>query len=285
VTSAASDIPPLSIAVVGSGRAGRARIRALEDHPRARLARVVSPRASGAESLESALSDAEIDALILCTPNLLHAREARAGLDAGKHVLVEFPLAASAGEARALFEQARERQRVLHVEHVELLSASQRVQRGRIAALGRPEGGELAFDAGLEGWIGDSDLAGSEALRALARLHRLVDLFGEAEVGAVQLERGEGYRLCVELSFREGGSTRLIEERRPGRSRAVFWNVRCRNGLLDDPGAGPPGPVFREDLDVFVSRVRLGASSYVSEERLLHLLELVSEIESRAIVP
>lgn len=282
---AAGEAPPLSVAVVGAGRAGRARIRALEDHPRARLARVVSARGTGPESLEAALSDPRVEALILCTPNLLHPAQARAALEAGKHVVVEFPLAPSAREARALFEHARASGRVLHVEHVELLSASQRVQRGRIGALGRPQGGEVAFDAGLEGWIGDPELAGSEALRALARLHRLVDLFGDAEVAAAQLDRGEGYRLCVELRFREGGSTRLIEERRPERTRAVFWNVRCQNGLLDDPSAGPPGPVFREDLDVFVARIRDGAPPYVSEERLLHVLELVNAIESLASGP
>jgi predicted dehydrogenase len=274
---------PLAIAVVGAGRAGRARIRALENHPEAHLARIVSPRTEGPESLEEALADPAIDALILCTPNLLHATQARAALDARKHVAVEFPLAPSVKQAEELFQHARARERTLHVEHVELLSASQRVQRGRVPALGRPEGGELAFDGGLEGWIGDPALAGSEGLRALARLHRLVDLFGEADVGDVELVRGD--RLSVELQFRAGGSTRLVEERRPGRTRAVSWNVRCRNGVLDDPGAGPPGPVFREDLDVFVSRVRLHTPPYVSAERILHVLELVEAIDSRANAP
>ncbi|MCZ6570962.1 MAG: Gfo/Idh/MocA family oxidoreductase, partial [Deltaproteobacteria bacterium] len=198
----------LALAVVGLGRAGRARVSALEGHPRARLAATVSRELGAvATTFESALDDPAIDGVILCTPNRQHAPAARAALERGKHVLVEFPLAETAREGAELFNCARRQQRVLHVEHIELLSPSQKYQRQRVRELGSLLGGGLVFTASDEGWIGDAEQAGSPGLRAVARLHRLLDLFGEAEVSeaCVEPRSAGGYRLEVELGFRSGG--------------------------------------------------------------------------------
>jgi hypothetical protein len=176
---------------------------------------------------------------------------------------------------------------VLHVEHVELIGASQRAQRERAARLGRALEGSLHLRADLEGWIADPALAGSEPLRALARLHRLVDLFGAAEAEAATLTPADtqgtsaGYRLWVKLRFAAGGSVELTEQRHAGLVRTLRWHVRCEHGLLDDPAPTRSGPVFRQDTDRFLERVRTGAPSYVSEERVLEVLELVGAIERR----
>jgi predicted dehydrogenase len=273
----------LAIAVVGLGRAGRARVRALEGHPRARLA-AIARRAPGPgeRAFDDVVRDAAIDAAIVCTPNLLHEAQARALLEAGKHVAVEFPLAAHTAGARELLALARARDRVLHAEHIELLSASQRSQRQRAAALGRPLGGALRFTASSDGWIGEPALAGSPALCALARLSRLVDLFGEADVASAALEAGSrAWRLEVELAFRAGGRALLVEERGPGIARATRWALRCEGGALDDPAADGPGEPFRADLDAFLARIERGAAPYVSDARVLHLLDLVGQIEAR----
>jgi biliverdin reductase len=273
----------LGIAVVGLGIAGRARVRALESHPRARLVGVAR-RTPGPDetTLAEVLADPDVEALIVCTPNLLHVETARAALEAGRHVAVEFPLAPTAREARGLWALARQQARVLHAEHIELLAPSQQAQRERARALGRPTGGELRFAGGSEGWVGDERLAGSPALRAFARLHRLVDLFGEAEVeDAASAElSGGGYRLEVALRFREGGRTLLVEERTPGRARGLEWEIVCESGRLDAPPPASARGVFREDLDVFVARVHDGAPGYVSEERILHVLSLVEHVEA-----
>ncbi len=274
----------LALAVVGLGRAGRARVSALESHPSARLAAVVSRELGPAEAtFEIVLEDPNIDGVILCTPNRLHAPAARAALERGKHVLVEFPLAETAAEGAELFACARRHERVLHVEHIELLSPSQKHQRERVRELGGLLGGGLVFTAPDEGWIGDAERAGSAALRAVARLHRLVDLFGEAEVREARLEvRGAGgIRLEVELAFRGGGEALLVEERGPGVSRQTRWAVRCEKGRLEDPPNEPPGALFRQDLDHFIQRVERGVDSYVAEDRVLHVLSLVEQIDAR----
>ena len=273
---------PLTVAVIGPGRAGRARVRALDEHGDTQLAAVV-PRQPGAgqPTLESLLAGASLDAVMLCTPNLLHRQAAQAALEAGKHVAVEYPLASCAADGRALFELARARQRVLHVSHIELLSPGQVRLRQLARPLGRPRGGSLRFRGSSDGWIGDASLAGSPALRALARLHRLVDLFGRARAEAARLEaaRDGGYRLEVELRFGAGGGVLLIEERAYGLSRDTSWDIRCERGSLQSPATAPPADLFARDLDCFVARVRSGARGYVSDARILHVLSLVDEID------
>ncbi len=271
----------LPLAVIGAGWAGQARVRALAESPTARLAGLVTRREAGELSFADVLADATVAGVILCTPNLLHAGQAREALEAGKHVLVEFPLAPGPESGRALFADAHARRRVLHEEHIELLSPAQSWLRERAAAVGRPRSGSVHFTGNLTGWLADPKLSGSSALCALSRLHRLVDLFGAAEVRGATLERGTGYRLGVELGFEAGGRADLVEERAPGLKRGTRWSVECENGSIGDPPEQRPRGLFARDLECFVARVTEGAESYVSEARCLHVLSLVEAIERR----
>ena len=271
----------LALAVVGAGRAGRARVRALEASATARLAAVVSRGDPSGPSYADVLADPAVAGVILCTPNLLHASQAREALGAGKHVLVEFPAASSPAGFRALLERAHQSDRILHEEHIELLSPSQAWLRERARPLGRPRGGGVEFTGAAEGWIAEPSLAGTPALCALARLHRLVDLFGEAEVRSAALARGAGYRLEVELAFAAGGAVTLVEQRAPGGVRGARWRVGCERGVLGDPPAERPADLFARDLDAFVARVAKHADPYVSDARCLHVFELVEAIERR----
>lgn len=273
----------IALAVVGTGRAGRARVRALAESAEARLAALVSRSDPDAPTFESVLADTAVAGVILCTPNLLHAPQARAALASGKHVLVEYPLAPGRDEAQELFARARGAGLVLHEEHIELLSPAQDWLRARVRELGAARRGSVHFSGASEGWIGDAALAGTPALGALARLHRLVDLFGEADVRSARLERGRepGARLRVELAFANGGVVELIEERAPGAVRGTRFAIECERGLLETPPPEPAAGLFARDLACFCARVLRGAEPYVSEARCLHALALVAAIERR----
>ncbi|MDO8588071.1 MAG: Gfo/Idh/MocA family oxidoreductase [Armatimonadota bacterium] len=59
----------------------------------------------------------EVDVVDVCTPNDVHSPAGVAALDAGKHVLVEKPVARTAAEAQALVDAARTSGKKLQVAH------------------------------------------------------------------------------------------------------------------------------------------------------------------------
>ncbi|HKR62065.1 MAG TPA: Gfo/Idh/MocA family oxidoreductase, partial [Pyrinomonadaceae bacterium] len=63
------------------------------------------------------LGDSDIDAIAIATPVSTHFDLALAALRAGKHVLVEKPLAANSDQALRLIDEAAVRKRVLMVDH------------------------------------------------------------------------------------------------------------------------------------------------------------------------
>jgi predicted dehydrogenase len=72
------------------------------------------------------LSDPRIDAVAICTPVHTHHPLGRAALEAGKHLLIEKPLAASVDQALALVELAENRGLVLEVDHTFVYSPAVR---------------------------------------------------------------------------------------------------------------------------------------------------------------
>ncbi len=75
------------------------------------------PQVTVTDDLDRVLADDEVGAVVLATPAATHAALGTALLDAGKHVLVEKPLALSTADALALTRRAEERGRVLMVGH------------------------------------------------------------------------------------------------------------------------------------------------------------------------
>ncbi len=68
--------------------------------------------------LEELLQDDSIDLVDICLPTSLHRDAAIAALRAGKHVLVEKPIALNLQDADAMLDAAREAKRLLMVAHV-----------------------------------------------------------------------------------------------------------------------------------------------------------------------
>jgi UDP-N-acetylglucosamine 3-dehydrogenase len=68
-------------------------------------------------TVEQALEDEAVDAVIICTATKTHSGLAIAALRAGKHVLCEKPMAATAVEAKAMVEVSRETGKKLMVSH------------------------------------------------------------------------------------------------------------------------------------------------------------------------
>src|SRR3989338_8614632 len=63
------------------------------------------------------LNDDEIDAIAIVTPVSTHFKLAKEALEKGKHVLIEKPITATSDEARILIDLAKEKNKVLMVDH------------------------------------------------------------------------------------------------------------------------------------------------------------------------
>jgi len=113
------------IGIVGAGMIAQAHMRNFADDPRTELAWVADtnpdtlrraaaefriPRATA--DYREMLADASLDAVAICTPPLTHVPMAVAALRAGKHLLVEKPLATTVADARRLLAETRRRPRL-----------------------------------------------------------------------------------------------------------------------------------------------------------------------------
>ncbi|MDG2112184.1 MAG: Gfo/Idh/MocA family oxidoreductase [Actinomycetota bacterium] len=84
--------------------------------------------------LADALAIAEVDAVILATPTQMHAEQALACLEAGKHVQVEIPLADSLADAEAVVAAQERTGLVAMVGHTRRFNPSHQWVRQQIVA-------------------------------------------------------------------------------------------------------------------------------------------------------
>lgn len=124
---AAPMLKPARVAAVGCGNWGKhiarnlARLGALhsicEPNP-IRAANISAEHGVATRTLDQVLNDAQCDAIALASPAVLHSRQVRRALDAGKHVFVEKPLALDVAEGEGLALLAKQQSRVLMVGHL-----------------------------------------------------------------------------------------------------------------------------------------------------------------------
>ena len=84
--------------------------------------------------LADSLALKDVDAVILCTPTQMHARQSIQCLQAGKHVQVEIPLADSWADAEAVARAHRETGLVAMVGHTRRFNPSHQYVHNKIAA-------------------------------------------------------------------------------------------------------------------------------------------------------
>ena len=95
------------------------------------------PGASVMDSAAALIADASVDAVVVATPITSHYELVKAALQAGKHVLVEKPLAHSVEHAKSLVDEALRANVVLMVDHTFVYTSAVRKVKAIL------EGGEL----------------------------------------------------------------------------------------------------------------------------------------------
>lgn len=127
---------PINVGVVGLGYWGPNLVRNFRSLPDCclkvmcdlngeRLAhlKTLYPEVEGEKSFEKLIARSDIDAIVIATAVRFHFPMAKAALLAGKHTLIEKPLAASVAECQELIDIARQKGLVLMVGHTFLYSS------------------------------------------------------------------------------------------------------------------------------------------------------------------
>lgn len=117
-------------------------------------------------SAEELVAHPDVDAVFIVSANALHHAETLAAARAGKHILVEKPMAMNAGETRSMIEACKSANVKLMVGHmIRFSTAMQRVraliQSGALGTITFVKA-EFLYDARLShrGWLFDRKVAG-----------------------------------------------------------------------------------------------------------------------------
>ena len=292
---------PLRISIAGYGRAGVARERCIVAADSGTvLVGIVSRRPlPSAITLSQALEAS--DALCVCTENSAHGRLVRAALEAGRHCCVEYPLCNSLSEAAELVALAEARRLVLHVEHIELLSAAElnEALRSRIAAEQRARGVALVRVSVSFSGSPLSAAWGQPAWSGYARLTRLLDVVGTASPITVATAAfteapavtDDGTVESVFVASLRAGSVvaEWTETRKRGAPRATSMQLTFNDGAVlssEEVAASLPAKqvaakgLFARDLDAFTHKIRAAS---LADGSVLMNPALVAELEWMAL--
>jgi predicted dehydrogenase len=181
----------MDVAIIGCGLIGHKRAKLLGVHrltvavdadpEKAQALAALHPGAAGLIDWRAAVSRADVDAVLVCTPNHLLAPVAIAAAEAGKHVLVEKPGARNAAELAPLADAAQRAKVTVkvgfnHRFHPAFLKAREYVDAGALGELmfvraRYGHGGRVGYD---QEWRADPDIAGGGEL--LDQGMHLIDL-------------------------------------------------------------------------------------------------------------
>lgn len=215
----------INIGLVGTGFVAKRRADAIRADGRGRLV-VVSGhqwadtqvfaqayQAAPIADWQTLVSLAEVDLVMVCSINCEHGPVVQAALAAGKHVVVEYPLSLDLAEAETIVALAQAQQRLLHVEHIELLGGSHQAFKQYLPSLGSPLYARYSTLAprrpAPRTWAYCPRQFGFPLMGALSRLHRLIDGFGPVVQVYSQVRYGYGNGVVssdVEPSLAEGFS-------------------------------------------------------------------------------
>ncbi|MDX2230253.1 MAG: Gfo/Idh/MocA family oxidoreductase [Leptolyngbyaceae cyanobacterium bins.349] len=184
----------MQVGLIGTGYAAKLRAETLQTESRASLVAIAGHNLERTQafsqpygavayaSWQELVALPNLDLVIVSTLNQAHGAIVRAALMAGKHVIVEYPLCLEVAEAMDLLALATAQNKLLHVEHIELLGGVHQALKASLPHIGKVFHARYATlkpeRPAPQRWSYHSQQFGFPLMGALSRLHRLVDLFG-----------------------------------------------------------------------------------------------------------
>jgi biliverdin reductase len=314
---------PIRVGLVGTGYAAKIRAESFQADNRSQLvavaghtieqARLFSETyaAQAAAAWSELVERPDIDLLVIATINRDHGPIARAALQAGKHVVVEYPLAIDFHEAEALVSLAQQQQKLLHVEHIELLSGIHRAVQSALPEIGTPLYVRYtnlnAQRPAPQKWTYSLEQFGFPLIGAVSRVHRLTDLFGRVANVSAQARFWQDSSssnlltscLCTaQMRFVNG----LVAEVVYGKGEAIWRSARtleihgAQGGIFVDGEQGTlvqanqsrslemgsRRGLFAKDTAMVLDHLTTGAPLYVSLTASLYALKVADAVRRAA---
>jgi predicted dehydrogenase len=194
------------------------------------------------------LADPEIDAVDICLPTWLHEEMAVDALRAGKHVLVEKPMALNAAAGRRMAAAARESGRTLMCAQVLRFMAPYLALRDAMTGLGKVQAASFArrcAEPAWGGWLKDPAKSGGAIFDLLIHdVDACLWLFGCPQAVA---STGFANWLAGQLYY--DGFTVGIEggwQSSPAYPFCMEYRVTGERGTVEFSSAGRPPALFAE---------------------------------------
>jgi predicted dehydrogenase len=323
----------LRVAVIGYGWWGKTIVATLQSSNLVKVEMVVeqeplayeAAKALGdqsgfsvSSSYEDAISNANVDAVILCTPHKLHSAQITAAAKAGKHVFCEKPLCLTLDDAIAAVAACKAAGVLLGIGHERrfepaIMDLRQRIANGELGTILQIEGNfsqDKFFALAPDNWRLSKELAPCGPLSAtgihlvdlavailgpaqsvLARLNTLASNFANGDSLAIMLGFKGGQTALISAilatpfdgRFTVYGSKGWIEVRdRTHPENPTGWDIRMVfSGKEMLSSFNEPHPTVRANLEAF-AKGALGISPYPvsTDEMLANVAALESIMKS-----
>jgi len=304
---------PLRIGMVGTGHGAKARAEALKADERGLLVAIAGHtpekteefaqtfQTEASQSWEQLVKRDDLDLLVVSSINKEHGAMVRGALENNKHVVVEYPLSLDPAEAEELIALARAKNKLLHVEHIELLGGLHNAVKKWLPAIGKVFYARYITISPKHPtprrWSYQPSLFGFPFVGALSRLHRFTDLFGEVARVNCQSQFWQAeedfYRACLcnaRLQFTGG----VIGECVYGKG-DTFWQSENMFALYGEEGTliftpkegqlikgettqvievGSRRGLFARDTTMVIEHLLEGTPLYVTPEASLAALKV-----------
>jgi biliverdin reductase len=304
ITDYAAIALPLRVGLVGTGFAAKIRAQTLETEPRTQLIAVSGrdPERTGAfadafavqaiADWQTLVEREDLDLIIVATINKDHSSIVRGAIMAGKHTIVEYPLALDPIEAAEIITLAEQKGVLLHVEHIELLGGLHQTMRQWLNEIGEVYHARYSTIVtqrpAPQKWTFHRSEFGFPLTGALSRLHRFSDLFGAVKSVNCQNQywggQGEYYQTCLCTAQLRFENSNAIGEVVYGKGEGLWQNTRKfevhgEKGALifnGDEGVliqadvttpldlGSRKGLFVRDTELFLDRLLDGKPNYVT---------------------
>ncbi|GAB5486958.1 MAG: hypothetical protein Pars2KO_05280 [Parasphingorhabdus sp.] len=282
----------LRIGLAGAGAFGEKHLDAISTIKDAKVVALAEPSEKLAKAAEGKydidfvtedydilLARADVDAVILTTPTPMHAAQAIAAMDAGKHVEVEIPLADKWKDAEAVVEKQQEAGLVCMVGHTRRFNPSHQWLHQRIQA------GELniqQMDVQTYFFRRQNINANGESRSWTDHLlwhhaAHTVDLFAHqagpvvaarAMQGPIHPELGIAMDMSIQLKSETGAICTLSLSFNNDGPLGTFFRYICDNGTYvaryDDLVDGQEQPIDVSTVDVSMNGIELQDREYIS---------------------